>query len=257
MAMGPPATAYDRAITIFSPEGRLYQVMYASEAVKQGWTSLGLRTEEYVIIAAEKRRIMRLLDLDSMEKIYKVDDHVGVTFAGIGGDGRVLIDYARLVAARHRLIYGEPASVEYIVKSVADVKQMYTQHGGVRPFGVALIFGGVDEDGSTKLFRTEPGGQYFGYHAIAIGIGGDHANSFFEKNYKKDMSFDDAVVTVIKALINSRVATSDEKREDILAGLPSIIEIGYISTKDRTFKKMSHEELSKFIEEHKKEIESS
>ena len=257
MAMGPPATAYDRAITIFSPEGRLYQVMYASEAVKQGWTSLGLRTNDYVIIAAEKRRIMKLLDLDSMEKIYKVDDHIGVTFAGIGGDGRILIDYARLVAARHRLVYGESASVEYVVKSVADVKQMYTQHGGVRPFGVALIFGGIDEDGTTRLFRTEPGGQYFGYHAIAIGIGGDHANSFFEKNYRKDMSFDEALITVIRALINSRVATSDEKRETIMSELSSIIEVGYISTKERSFKKMSHEELARFIEQYKKEIESS
>ncbi len=255
--MGPPATAYDRAITIFSPEGRLYQVMYASEAVKQGWTSLGLKTDEYVILAAEKRKIMKLLDLDSMEKIYKVDDHVGVTFAGIGGDGRILIDYARLVAARHRLVYGEPATVEYIVKAVADIKQMYTQHGGVRPFGVALIFGGVDEDGTTKLFRTEPGGQYFGYYAIAIGIGSDHANAFFEKSYKNNMSFEEALVTVLKALINSRVATSDEKRETILAELPSIVEIGYIQSKERTFKRLSREELIKFIEEHKKEIESS
>jgi len=257
VAMGPPATAYDRAITIFSPEGRLYQVMYASEAVKQGWTSLGLKTEEYVILAAEKRRIMKLLDLDSMEKIYKVDDHVGVTFAGIGGDGRILIDYARLVAARHRLVYGEPATVEYIVKAVADIKQMYTQHGGVRPFGVALIFGGVDEDGTTRLFRTEPGGQYFGYYAIAIGIGGDHANAYFEKTYKSNMSFDEALVTVLKALVNSRVATSDEKRETILEELPSIVEIGYISAKDRTFRKLTYEELNKFVNEHRKEIEGA
>ena len=254
MAMGPPAAAYDRAITIFSPEGKLYQVMYASEAVKQGWTSLGLRTRDFIILAAEKRKVVTLLDLSSMEKLYRIDDHIGVTFAGIGGDGRILIDYARLVATRHRLLYGEPASVEFVVKAVADVKQMYTQHGGVRPFGVSLIIGGVDDDGTTRLFRTEPGGQYFSYYAIAIGMGGDNVNTFLEKYYRYEMSFDDAVLLVLKALVNARVATSEEKREDIVNQLGEIIELGYIMADERVFRKLTPDQIREYGEKYREEL---
>jgi len=254
MAMGPPAAAYDRAITIFSPEGKLYQVMYASEAVKQGWTSLGLRTNDFVILAAEKRRVRSLLDISTMEKISRIDDHIGVTFAGIGGDGRVLIDYARLVAARHRLLYGEPAAVEYVVKAVADVKQMYTQHGGVRPFGVSLILGGVDEGGRPRLFKTDPAGQYFSFYAIAIGMGEENVNSYLEKNYSQDMSFEDAVLMVLKALVNARVATSEDKREDVVDRLGEVIELGYIKADEREFKKMSSDDIASYSSKYKDEL---
>ncbi|MEB3860277.1 MAG: archaeal proteasome endopeptidase complex subunit alpha, partial [Desulfurococcales archaeon] len=169
MGMVPP-TAYDRATIIFSPEGDLYQVRYAFEAVKRGWTGVGVRSDKAVVLAAEKRKLSPLLDVSEIEKIYKVDDHIGVAFAGMGSDGRVLIDYARLVSVRHRLVYGEPITVEYLAKTIADLKQAYTQHGGVRPFGVALIFGGTNPDGSTRLIRTDPGGQYFSYYAVAIGL---------------------------------------------------------------------------------------
>ncbi|MEM5873737.1 MAG: archaeal proteasome endopeptidase complex subunit alpha, partial [Acidilobaceae archaeon] len=161
----PQAMAYDRATTIFSPEGDLYQVRYAFEAVKKGWTSVGIRSIHGVVLGAEKRKISPLLDIANIEKIYKVDDHVAVAFAGMGSDGRILIDVARQLALRHRLIYGEEATVDLLAKYVADIKQAYTQHGGVRPFGVALLFGGVNPDGSVRLFRTDPGGQYFSYNA--------------------------------------------------------------------------------------------
>ncbi len=254
MAMAAPPSAYDRAITIFSPDGELYQVRYAFEAVRKGWTSLGVLTSGGVVLAAEKRRTMPLLDLDGIEKIYKVDDHIGVTFAGMGSDGRVLIDYARLVTVRHRLTYGEAPSTEYVAKAVADVKQLYTQHGGVRPFGVALIFGGVDPDGTPRLFRTEPGGQYFSYYAVAIGLGGDAANSYLEKAYRRDMSLEDAIKASIVALFKGRLASSDEKKDELLASFEKNVEIAYIDVKERAFTKIKPDVIKSYIEGVKGEL---
>ncbi len=244
---GPTAAAYDRAITMFSPEGRLYQVLYASEAVRQGWTSLGLRTRDYVILAAEKRRFSSFLDLDAMEKIYKIDDHIGATFAGIGGDGRVLIDYIRLVAIRHRLVYGEPAGVEYVVRAVADLKQAYTQHGGVRPFGVSLIVGGVD-DGQPRLFRTEPGGQYFGFYAVAVGMGEETVYSTFEKKYKSDLKLEEALDLVVEALARVRIASAKEKREEALKDFHTMIEIALVEAKRPLFRKLSKQEIKEVVD---------
>jgi len=254
MAMAAPPSAYDRAITIFSPDGELYQVRYAFEAVRKGWTSLGILTNSGVVLAAEKRKTMLLLDLDGIEKIYRVDDHIGVTFAGMGSDGRVLIDYARLVAVRHRLTYGEPPSTEYVAKAVADVKQLYTQHGGVRPFGVALIFGGVDPDGTPRLYRTEPGGQYFSYYAVAIGLGGDAANSYLEKVYRKDMSLEDAIKASIVALFKGRLASSDEKKDELLASFDKYIEIAYVDVKEKVFTKVKPDVIRSYINEVKGEL---
>ncbi|MGC9072222.1 MAG: archaeal proteasome endopeptidase complex subunit alpha [Acidilobus sp.] len=254
MAMAAPPSAYDRAITIFSPDGELYQVRYAFEAVRKGWTSLGILTTSGVVLAAEKRKTMLLLDLDGIEKIYRVDDHIGVTFAGMGSDGRVLIDYARLVAVRHRLTYGEPPSTEYVAKAVADVKQLYTQHGGVRPFGVALIFGGVDSDGAPRLYRTEPGGQYFSYYAVAIGLGGDAANSYLEKVYKKDMSLEDAIKASIVALFKGRLASSDEKKDELLTSFDKYIEVAYVDVKEKTFAKVKPDVIRSYVSEVKGEL---
>ncbi|MGC9210222.1 MAG: archaeal proteasome endopeptidase complex subunit alpha [Acidilobus sp.] len=254
MAMAAPPSAYDRAITIFSPDGELYQVRYAFEAVRKGWTSLGILTNSGVVLAAEKRKTMLLLDLDGIEKIYRVDDHIGVTFAGMGSDGRVLIDYARLVAVRHRLTYGEPPSTEYVAKAVADVKQLYTQHGGVRPFGVALIFGGVDPDGTPRLYRTEPGGQYFSYYAVAIGLGGDAANSYLEKVYRRDMSLEDAIKASIVALFKGRLASSDEKKDELLAFFDRYIEIAYVDVKEKVFTKVKPDVIRSYINEVKGEL---
>ncbi|MFN3267915.1 MAG: archaeal proteasome endopeptidase complex subunit alpha, partial [Zestosphaera sp.] len=159
MAFGPPALGYDRAITVFSPDGKLYQVEYAAENVRKGWTTVALRTEEVGVLVAEKRRISTLIDLNSINKIFLVDSHMGASFAGLAADGRILIDYARREALNYRFVYDEPADIEYVVKSVCDVKQLYTQHAGVRPFGVSLIFVGRDKKG-IHVFKTEINGYY-------------------------------------------------------------------------------------------------
>lgn len=230
MAFGPAAMGYDRAITIFSPDGSLYQVDYAFEAVKKGWTTLGIRTNSGVVLISEKRKARTLIDVEGIEKIFIVDDHVGISFAGLAPDGRVLIDYARTQALNHRLVYDELISIDYLVKTISDVKQVYTQHGGVRPFGVALLVGGVDK-GVPKLYMTEPSGQYMPYYAVAIGQGEHVVNEYLEKNYRPDLSMEDTLLLGVRALLSTM------KPED--KGSPQNIEIGYISVEKPLFRKMS------------------
>jgi len=239
VAFGPAAMGYDRAITIFSPDGSLYQVDYAFEAVKKGWTTLGVRTKSGVVIVAEKRRTSQLLDIDSIEKIFLLDDHIGCSFAGLASDGRMLIDYARSLALQHRLIYDEPISVDYLTKSVSDLKQVYTQHGGVRPFGVSLIIGGVDK-GGPKLMMTEPSGQYMPYYAVAIGQGGYVATEFLEKNYRQDLSIEETLILAVRALLAT--LKPGEKL------LPSNAEIGYVSVEKPIFRKLSNEEKMQILQ---------
>lgn len=237
MAFGPPAMGYDRAITIFSPDGRLYQVEYATEAVRRGWTTIGVRTKECVVLVVEKRKLHPFVDLDALEKIYIIDDHIGATFAGWASDGRVLVDHARLYAIRHRLLYDEPISVEYLAKLVGDIKQAYTQHAGVRPFGTSLIIGGIDDKGP-RLFVTEPGGQVFPYYLHVIGSGAQAAQEFFEKHYKYDLNIKDTILLAVNGLAHSI--------EGELG--PDRLEVGYIDVYERKFKKLSKTEIGEILQ---------
>jgi len=232
----PTGMGYDRAITIFSPDGKLYQVEYAFEAVKRGWTTLGVRSNSAVVLAVEKRQIMPLLDLLSIEKIFKVDDHICMTFAGFAADGRILIDYARLRALQHRLLYDEPIDVEALTKRVCDVIQSYTQHAGVRPFGVALLIAGIDDYG-THLFMTEPSGQYMSYFAIAIGSGAQAANEYLERHYGKNLTVDETIILALRAL--STVMEGKIK--------PELIDVGVIDVKTRMFKKLTIDEVRGYL----------
>ncbi len=232
----PPAMGYDRATTIFSPDGKLYQVEYAFEAVKRGLTAIGVRVPEGVILAVEKRIVKKLQDPESLEKIQVVDDHIAIAFAGFAADGRVLIEMAREYAQLHRLIYDEPIDVLTLVRYICDIKQAYTQHGGVRPFGVSLLVGGIDKSGP-KLYMTQPDGMYIGYYAYAIGSGAASAIDTLEKEYSRDMSLDDAIVLALKAL---KAGMSSEF-------VPENIEVGVIDVKTKKFRKLSMDELKKYV----------
>jgi len=236
------AAAYDRAITIFSPDGRIYQVEYAFEAVRRGWTSLGLKTRTAVVIAAEKRKISPLIDERSILKIYKIDDHIGASYAGMAGDGRILLDYAVQRALLHRFYYDEPIPVEYLAKLVCDVKQLYTQHAGVRPFGVSIIFAGIDERGP-QVYMTEPSGRYLGYYATAIGEKSNTILEFLEKNYKYDLDPKSSVKLAIEAIIG------------IIEGRPleNYIELGYADIYGKQFKILTPEEIREYLKELEKE----
>ncbi|MDI9619864.1 MAG: archaeal proteasome endopeptidase complex subunit alpha [Candidatus Nezhaarchaeota archaeon] len=236
----PPGMGYDRAITVFSPEGRLYQVEYALEAVKRGWTTLGVKCQDGVVVAVEKKRISPLVDPDTMEKIWKIDDHVGIAYAGLASDGRVLIDRARIEAQIHRMIYDEPIDVEVLTRKISDLKQLYTQHAGVRPFGVSFIIAGVDKVGP-KLYMTEPSGAYAGYHAVVIGAGAQTATEVLEKNYTRNATIQDGIKLALKCM------------EAIVEGGLSAdkIEIAVAEVKTGRFDKLKTEELKEIVEKFK------
>src|SRR2546427_536095 len=169
--MQPGQMAYDRAITVFSPDGRLFQVEYARVAVTRGNTTVGLKFKNGIVLMADKKIGSRLVETSSIEKIFQIDEHVGAATSGLVADARVLVDYARLVAQINKVTYSEKIGVDLLVKRICDYKQNYTQYGGVRPFGTALLVAGVDDLG-THLFETGPRGAPRSDKAAGIGQGG-------------------------------------------------------------------------------------
>ncbi|WP_425331205.1 archaeal proteasome endopeptidase complex subunit alpha [Pyrobaculum islandicum] len=234
--MFPPAMAgYDRAITIFSPEGKIYQVEYAGEAVKRGWPTVGVKCRGGVVLVAEKRKISALFDPSSLEKIYLIDEHVAASPSGLLADARILIDYARDVALSHRFIYDEPIDVELLTKAICNLKQQYTQFGGARPFGVALLIAGVDRHGA-RLFQTDPSGVYIGYFATAIGSDAGTISEYLEKNYKFDIDIRECIELAAKALA-SAVEISDSNN----------IEVAYATIEERKIRKMTQDEIATLL----------
>ena len=197
--MQPANMAYDRAITVFSPDGRLFQVEYAREAVKRGTTTVGLKYKSGVVLIVDKRISSHLIEPGSIEKIFAIDHHIGCATSGLVADARALIDRARLDAQINEITYDERIQVKTLVKNICDFKQTYTQYGGVRPFGTALLVAGCDETGA-RLFSTDPSGALMEYKASSEGAGRNGAMSFFEENYKDNLTMDEAIIMGIKAL---------------------------------------------------------
>jgi len=231
-----PQMGYDRAITVFSPDGRLFQVEYAREAVKRGATAIGVKTKEGVILVADRRVTSRLLEPDTIEKIYIIDDHIGAATSGLVADARILIDRARLEAQINRLTYDEPISIKDLAKRICDFKQQFTQFGGVRPFGVSLLIAGVDE--KPRLYETDPSGALLEYKATAIGAGRNVVMEYFEKEYDDNMSFEDAM---IKAMIAMGKAIESELSYEG-------IEVGAIRVDERIFRILSIDEIKEFVD---------
>ena len=203
--------AYDRAITVFSPDGRLFQAEYALETVNRGATIIGIACSEGVVLGAEEKIETKLQDTNFTWKLYAVDDHLGAAVVGLGSDARILIDQARIYAQSNRLMYDEPIDVEMMTKRVGDIKQLYTQHAGVRPFGVSIIFGGIDKTGS-RVFSTDPSGSYRGYKAVAVGIGRETVENILKEEYREDLNLDEAIKLAIKSLTQALVARGEPKR---------------------------------------------
>jgi proteasome alpha subunit len=203
--------AYDRAITVFSPDGRLFQVEYALETVNRGATIIGVACSEGIVLGAEEKIETKLQDTNFTWKLYAVDDHLGAAVVGLGSDARILIDQARIYAQSNRLMYDEPIDIEIMTKRVGDIKQLYTQHAGVRPFGVSIIFGGVDKTGS-RVFSTDPSGSYRGYKAVAVGIGRETVEGILKEDYRDDLSLDDAIKLTVKCLTQALIARGEPKR---------------------------------------------
>ena len=196
--MLPAAAGYDRAITVFSPDGRLYQVEYAIETVRRGTLAIGIKNKDGIILGVEEKP-RKLQNSEITQKIFQVDDHIGVAAAGYIPDARSQVDNARFFSQSNRMIYDEPIEVESVAKHLADQCQQFTQYAGVRPFGVALIIAGIDKSGST-IFLTDPSGTYISYDAVAIGAGADQVTEYLEKYYKRDMSFEEAAALAIESI---------------------------------------------------------
>ena len=192
---------YDRAITVFSPDGSLFQVEYAIETVRRGALAVGIKTKDGIVIAVdEKTKKLQISKIP--QKLFQIDYHIGAAAAGYIPDARVQIDNARFFSQSNKLVYDEPVEVETVAKHLADQCQQYTQYGGARPIGVSLIIGGIDSNGSV-LYLTDPSGAYILYNAIAIGGNADAANEFLEKNYNENITFDDAMMLAISTIQNS------------------------------------------------------
>ena len=222
---------YDRTATMFSPDGRLLQVEYAKKTVKQGPVGIGMICKDGVILVTDKRILDKFIVPESVEKIMKVDDHIGATVVGALMDGRVLVEKSQVIAQQHRITYDNPIELHALVKEIADVKQFYTQYGGARPFGVALLFAGVNNE--AELFVTDPTGIYFKYKAIAVGDGEEQIKKVLEKEYKESMTMDEGLKLSIKALKQVLGAEFDIKRVDA----------AYINLEEKKFKRFDRSKL--------------
>ncbi len=226
---------YDRSITMFSPDGRLLQVEYAKKTVRQGSTALGLVCKEGVVLIADKRITSKLMVPEAIEKMFRIDDHIAVTAAGIISDARVLVDRAQLKAQQHAVTYDSKIDVLSIVKEICDLKQICTQSAGLRPFGVSMLVAGVEDDGDVKLFLTEPYGLYFQYKATVIGEGEAEIDALLQKKYKQNMSVDEGIRLGLSVMKDFLKGEFNFDRVDAV----------YVNVKDKKFTKLSVDELKK------------
>jgi len=190
---------YDSDITTWSPQGRIFQIEYAMEAVKQGSAAIGLKSKTHAIVAVVKRSSSELASYQ--KKIFKIDDHMGIGIAGLTADARVLSRYMQNECLNHKFVYESPMNVGRLVKQIADKSQVRTQKYGRRPYGVGLLVVGYDETG-THLYETCPSGNYFDYKAMAIGARSQSAKTYLERHFAEfeDLPLDDLIRHALTAL---------------------------------------------------------
>jgi proteasome alpha subunit len=231
-----PQMGYDRAITVFSPDGRLFQVEYAREAVKRGTTSVGIKASDGVVLLVDKRITSRLLEPQSTEKIFQIDDHIGAVTSGLVADARALVDRARVDAQVNRVVYNEPIGVEVLAKKICDHKQTFTQYGGVRPYGTALLIGGVDDEGP-RLFETDPSGALLMVKATGIGSGRNAVMEVLEEKYDEKANIEKAIDLGLEALYK---ATEGKLTVET-------VEIAVVDANDYKFKKIEAEKVEVYV----------
>lgn len=241
-----PQMGYDRGITTFSPDGRLFQVEYAREAVKRGTTAVGIKARNGVALLVDKRLTSRLLEGGSVEKIFRLDDHIGAATSGLVADARMLVDRGRIEAQINKIVYDEPIDVETLAKKICDFKQAYTQLGGLRPFGTALLIGGV-YNGGCYLFETDPSGALLEYKATAIGSGRSVVTELLEQDYQEDLSLTDAILLGLKTLYKVT-----EGRLDI-----TTVDAGLAESENKRFRILTADELAPYVEQVKEEAASA
>ena len=229
--------AYDRAITIFSPEGRLYQVEYALELVKRGAPIVGVACKEGVVLAANETPESDLEDPVYFRKIFQLDDHVASAIAGLSSDARILIGQARVFCQSNKLLYDEAVDIEILARRIGDMAQVYTQHAGVRPFGVSMVLAGVDDTGS-RILTTDPSGAYRGFKATAVGRKSEEANKTLEENYRKDLSLEEAIKLAVDAVKTASDTEVTSKN----------VTVAVIKSDTKTFERIPEEIVAQYLE---------
>ena len=227
--------SYDGDITIFSPHGRLYQVEYAREAVKKGTTTIGLKFKDGVILLALKNIGSNLIEYSVMDKIKKIDTYISCTFCGLSADARNLIDFAREEVQINKFLYGGKVSIKFLVEALCEYLNVYSRFEIVRPFGVTLFIGGIDEKGP-HLYATDPSGAFFEYKALCEGKRNNIVTKYLEKYYKENMNIEKAIKLALQAIKKSTKIKITSK----------YIELAVVE-KNRPFKKFSIKELDYFM----------
>src|SRR3989338_2366514 len=233
---------YDRAITMFSPDGRLLQVEYAKKTVRQGSTAIGIVCSDGIVLVADKRVVDSLVVPESVEKIWQIDEHIGAAASGILSDARVLIERAQLRAQQNRVTYESEIDTLSIVKDICDLKQICTQSGGLRPFGVSILVAGID-DHTPRLFETDPIGIFFQYRATAIGEGEVEVEEILHNEYKPDLTIDEGLKLSLKALKKVLGENFSVER----------IDAAYINITEKKFRRLTKSRIEKTASELKED----
>lgn len=229
------AMGYDRAATMFSPEGHLLQVEYAEKTVRLGSSSIGLTCKDGVVIVADKRIRDKLIAPESASKIFEIDDHIIATAAGLLSDARILVDQAQVLAQQNRVAYGSPIEPISVIRMIADKMQMFTQYGGARPFGVAVLLAGVNK-GKMHLYSSDVTGNYHAYKANAIGENDEKIKEELRSEYKEDITIEEGIKLCFKIFKGIQEKNFDVNRFDV----------AFIKTGSERFESIQGEDLKKY-----------
>uniref|UniRef100_A0A6B2LFE0 Proteasome subunit alpha type n=1 Tax=Arcella intermedia TaxID=1963864 RepID=A0A6B2LFE0_9EUKA len=242
MARGSSA-GYDRHITVFSPEGKLYQVEYAFKAISaNNLTSVGVRGKDTVVVVTQKKVPDKLIDPTTVTHLFNITPTIGCVATGRTADARVSVQRARYEAADFKRKYGYDIPVDFLTKRMADIAQVSTQHAFMRPFAVSLVFIAIDASLGPLLYKSDPAGYFIGYKATSAGAKEDDANTWLENKFKKKIELDHRQTIQLAINCMQQILSTELKKTDI--------EVGIVSVADPLFRRLTEEQ----IEEHLTEI---